>query len=388
MLLQKLLVPADNNDNSDMRAPDRTIQHRCARFWLILAITSILFAAIAPVFDASAKGPATFSFAVLGHVRSNANGELNPVLDELLGRVRTDRPDMIFLTGDMIWGDVHAEAANPAVIRADWDQLDAAIGRLGIPVHRVPGNHDIHDMVTRDIYFERYGDLPKAFSFRGSRFILINSAWIPQGGEPPTVKGQYTRGKQLETKQIEFIRKELSAAQQYNHVFLFMHHLLWWHRQEAAWWRDLHPLLVGKNVRVVFGGDFGPMKFSHMRRDNIDYIQSSIEGIPSLAILRALNSSRLLSQQFDNYLLTKVKGADVALEVKTVGEISLGNFTPQRWRAVDDYQPPQKPWFRRLFDEDNLLGSPRRIVAIGLLVIFCFVSGLITAITLKRLRRV
>ena len=120
-----------------------------------------------------------------------------------------------------------------------------------------------------------------------------------------------------------------------------MHHILWWHRQQAAWWRDVHPLLVGRNVRAVFGGDFGPMKFSHMQRDGIDYLQCSIEGIPDLKFLRNILYSRLLSQQFDNYLHVTVNGPQVTVAVKTVGEISLGKFTPQQWDAVDDYRPPK-----------------------------------------------
>ena len=388
MVAQNLLIlEEDDAGNTHMRNPARTKGQRSAGFRHIVAVVSIWVATVSPFLDAWGKEPGGFSFAVLGHVRSDANGELSPLLDELLGKVRKDKPDMVFLTGDMIWGDAHAVVPDAAVIRADWDRLDAAMGRLGIPVHRVPGNHDIHDAVTRDIYFERYGDMPQAFSFRGSRFILINSAWTPEGNEPSTVKGQYTRGKQLGAKQIEFIRNELAESQRYDHVFLLMHHLLWFHKHETAWWRDVHPLLVGKNVRAVFGGDFGPMKFSHMRRDGIDYIQSSIEGIPSIPMLRALNSSRLLSQQFDNYLHTTVKGSEVAIEVKTLGEMSLGKFTPEQWRAVDDYEPPKKPLMKRLFEQDNVLGSPRRIAAVALVVVLCFVSGFIAALVLKRIQR-
>ena len=58
------------------------------------------------------------------------------------------------------------------------------------------------------------------------------------------------------------------GADESGHVFLLMHHMLWW-KEDAPWWAQVHPLLLGTNVRAVFAGDYGPMKFSHLRRDAI-----------------------------------------------------------------------------------------------------------------------
>lgn len=358
------------------------------RSWRVTVLILTSLASGIELSNAQEKRTNRFSFVILGHIRADQNGKVSPLLGELLAKVRKRAPDFIFLTGDMIWGDIHAVVPDAEVIKRDWDRLDAALGQLGVPVYRVPGNHDIHDPITRDIYFPRYGELPQAFTHHGSRFILLNSAWVPEGSDPPSpsLKYQYTRGKQLGSQQIEFIRKELSVHQRYGHIFLFMHHLLWWHREEAAWWREVHPLLVGRTVRAVFGGDFGPMKFSHMRRDGIDYIQSSVEGIPDIKMLRDLISSRLLSQQFDNFLHVTVVGSRVTVEVETVGEFSMGNFTPQRWRAVNEYEPPNKPIMERLWDAD-VLGSPRRLAAITLLIMACFASGYIAALGLKRYKK-
>ena len=346
--------------------------------WRIVALVLALTASCTYLVNAGERDAGRFSFVVLGHVRGEKNGDMSPLLDELLVKVRKHSPDLIFLTGDMIWGDLRAVAANANVVKQDWDRLDAAVDRLRVPVYRVPGNHDIHDFVTRDVYFSRYGKLPNAFTHRGSRFILLNSAWVPEGNDPPPPDRPFGRGKQLGPEQIEFIRKELSTSDRYDHVFLFMHHLLWWHKEEAAWWRDVHPLLVGRNVRAVFGGDYGPMKFSHMRRDGIDYIQSSIEDMPSLGILREWRSSWLLAQQFDNYLHVTVDGLQVAVEVETIGAISSGKFTPERWLAVEDYEPPP---MKRIW---NAIGTPPRLIALTSLVLVCFIGGFVAAMTTKR----
>ena len=314
----------------------------------LISVLLLLTASATRVCAAEQGARKPFSFVVLGHVRGNDNGTMNPWIDEVLAEVRNLEPDMIFLTGDMIWGDVWNVVPDADVITQDWDRLDAALEQLGIPVYRVPGNHDVHDLVTRDVYFARYGTLPQAFTYRGSRFVLLNSSYAPEETDPPGRRRSYLdrihpylRGKQLDAKQIAFVRRELSEGHPYDHVFLFMHHLLWWHKEEAAWWRDVHPLLVGRNVRVVFGGDPGPMKFSHMRRDGIDYVQSSVQGDVSIKVLRDYESRRLRSQQFDNYLYVSVNGPEVTIETKVVGEISSGKFTPQRWRAVHKYERPE-----------------------------------------------
>lgn len=283
-----------------------------------------------------ATSPAGFSFAVLGHLRGDPlDGITNYLLPELVGDVRRTGAELVFLTGDMIWGDVHDERVDGASIVRQWEALDAALGALGVPIHRVPGNHDFHDVVTRDIYRERYGLPPAAVDYRGCRFLLLRSAWLPPDGYVGRPRG--ARGRQLEREQIEFIQRQLSDPGAYEHAFVFMHHLLWW-EPDADWWRAVHPVLVGRKVRAVFSGEYGPYKFSHLRRDGIDYVQAAIENPPRVDMMRALESSRILSQQLDVYLLCHVDGPDVRIEVRPVGALTSGNYSPQRWRDVNAYR--------------------------------------------------
>jgi hypothetical protein len=314
-----------------------------------------------------------FSFVVLGHVRGNDDGLTHPLLDQLLAKVRALKPDMVILTGDMIYGGLGKKQQQAEVITQDWARLDSALEKLGIPIYRVPGNHDINDPITRDIYFTRYGKLPRAFTYRGSRFLLLNSSYVPEGNEaPPRVRGRqaYLRGKQLDSEQIDFIRKELSGN--HDNLFLFMHHVLWWHEEEAVWWREVHPLLVGRNVRAVFAGDVGPRKFSHLKRDGVDYIQSSIADI-SMENLRSHWRHRMIAQQFDNYLHVRVNGEQVAIEVETFGELTSGQFTPQSWREMFKAEPPEeKSFLVRLLDA---IGSPLRLAVLVAVMMICFLGG-------------
>lgn len=325
-------------------------RHREAR----AAGALLLVALVTPPLPATPLGPAqaavgdTLDFVVLGHVRGEADGGLHRLLDELLAEVRALDPDLAFLTGDMIWGDVQSTPPDTQRIRREWEALDDTLASLGIPIHRTPGNHDITDVGSRDIYLRRYGPLPRAIDRGGVRFLLVSSAWIPEDDDPR--QGAFIRGQPLDAAQVEFLREQLDDPTEYEHAFVFMHHLLWWGDAESAWWREVHPILARGNVRAVFTGDYGPAKFSHTERDGVDYYQSGISPDPSIAILQGHEWNRVLAQQFDNFLFVRVAGPEVEVEVHTIGEVSTGHFTPERWRAVfggiERPPPPREPFGR------------------------------------------
>jgi hypothetical protein len=357
--------------------------------FLSLLVIMCAFAANLSAADSATQKP--FSFAVLGHVRGNDDGVLQPVLEPLLAKIGKRKPDMVFLTGDMIWGGLGKKEQRADVISRDWDRLDAALAKLKVPVYRTPGNHDLHDPITRDIYFARYGKLPYSISYRGSRFLLLNSSYVPEGTEAPRPKQTdhgrqaYLRGKQLDPAQINFIRSEIADSQKYDHLFIFMHHVLWWHDEEAAWWREVHPLIAGGKVRAVFAGDVGPRKFSHMKRDGIDYLQSSIADI-QMEFQRRHWRHRMIAQQFDNYLEVTVNGPQVVIDVGIIGELSSGHFTPQSWREMLRAEAPQeKPLLTRAQDAlGELAENPWRLVGFASVVLIAFLAGIAVTIIWHR----
>ncbi|MCC6409482.1 MAG: metallophosphoesterase [Planctomycetes bacterium] len=323
-----------------------------------------------------------FSFVVLGHLRGDANGELLQNLDEVLSEVERLHPDLVFLCGDLIWGDIEAKSTDAAAIRADWDALDRKLARLSMPVHRVPGNHDVNDLVTRDIWVERYGDLPKSFEFEGSKFLLLRSVWWPEDGSTQKHPDAFIRGKNLAQDQLAFLDHELAEPARYQHVFAFTHHLLWWD-EDAGWWKKVHPKLLAGGVDAVFGGDYGPLKFSAQERDGVKYLQTSIENVISLEMLRTRELSRQLSAQFDNFVLVEVDGESVRYDVRTVGALSTGKFTPDRFRAVNEFD--KDTFARKLFKR---FSTPDRLVRnLTIAVVASFLGGIAVAALYSRLRR-
>lgn len=311
-----------------------------------------------------ASGPVTAAadttrFVVLGHIRGSA-GKLSPKLDELLREVRDLRPAFVVLTGDIIWGDVHKRFAEPASIEREWDAVDSAVATLGVPVYRVPGNHDISDVPSRDVWIKRYGPLPNQVVVGDLRLLLVSSAWLPADGD--TLHNPHIRGVDLDSAQVAWLAAELPKPGRHRMTMLFMHHLLWWEASDGRWWREVHPLLAKGGVTAVFSGDYGPLKFSTMTRDGVRYYQSSIEVPVDLGVLQDRISSRILSAQFDNFFEVVVTDDTAEVKVHTIAETSSNEFTPDRVRAINTPRPgPGESLATRVW---RRIGTPPRLAAL------------------------
>ncbi len=128
-------------------------------------------------------------FVVLGHIRGHSPGGFNPKLPELLDEVRALNPAFVVLTGDIIWGDLFTTPRGLERVEREWNEVDDALAVLDVPIYRVPGNHDISDAGTRDIWLRRYGELPRAVSETGARLLLLSSTWIPDDDDEDTDSG-------------------------------------------------------------------------------------------------------------------------------------------------------------------------------------------------------
>ena len=358
------------------------------RLWRACLVATLAVAAGAS--DARpAQEPDELSFVVIGHPRGGRDSGPHARLAELVAKVRAARPDLVFITGDMIWGSVEEPLADSARIAREWTAFDSALATLGVPVQRVPGNHDIHDPVTRDIFRERYGEYPRVLDREGARFLLLNTTYVPEGGEPTPVK----RGKtvRLDSAQVAFVRDALGAGE-YRHAFVLAHHVLWW-REDAAWWTDVHPALVERGVRAVFAGDVGPTMYTHVERDGVHYVRSTLNAIADGPVRGSTPAARALwaipTLQLETFVHVTLRGDEVAYDVKTLGALTSDAFSPDRWREVFGPDREEDGFYDpAALDEPagatapgvggriwDVIGSPKRMGALGAAIAFAFACG-------------
>ncbi len=326
---------------------------------------------VAGLATAAGAGEEALRIAVLGHVRGNADGETNRWLPEAVAALARDDPDLLVLTGDLIWGDYHAERVDRAVVEHDWEVLDQALAPLRAEVLTVPGNHDINDPTTREVFRARWGPRPTARRVGDVLLLLLDSTRIDDTIPTPSPRTT-TRTTALRTAEVAWIERTLREHRDAKQVFVFLHHVLWW-EPDAPWWREVHPVLTRYPVRAVFAGDFGPLKFSHTRRDGIDYLQSAISGLAHVRTARRFQSTRIMNYQLDSYLLVDVRGDEVEIAVRPVAPLSTGKTSAERFHAIF---APEDPTLRERIA--RALGGPmRRALLAGLVAGTAIAAGLL-----------
>ena len=164
---------------------------------------------------------------------------------------------------------------------SNFDALDADIKDLGKPIHVVAGNHDVTD---RPLFDQRYGPSYYSFLEKGDLFIVLDS----------NLDGWNISGKQL-----EFLKGTLEENHQPRNVFIFVHHLLWWSREnkfsnvrinsstgradQINFYSELLPLFEGKAAPFyIFAGDVGAQatgsEYMYYRENEVTLIATGMGG--------------------------------------------------------------------------------------------------------------
>ena len=134
--------------------------------------------------DALAAEPAGFTFLQMSDSHIGFNKPANPdalgTLREAVAKVKAMpiKPSFIIHTGDI----THLSKS------AEFDDADKVFSETGVPIHWVPGEHDIIDEERGKAYLERYGKGSKgagwySYDDHGIHFIgLVNVVDLKGGG--------------------------------------------------------------------------------------------------------------------------------------------------------------------------------------------------------------
>lgn len=216
-----------------------------------------------------------YSFFIAGHTYGKPgvnNIGLHPPFKEKFNYIR-QRDEIKFgvFTGDIV-------SANP--IAQDWDEVDADIENLGLPIYFAVGNHD---MENRILFESRYGDTYYSFIYQNDLFIVLD----------PNFDEWNISGDQLEFL-IDIVENNNESV---DNIFVFFHQLLWRtnnniysnvHPNSTAgmadtinFWTEIEPIFNELSNQVFMCcGDVGAAcwsaDFMYDNYDNISFIASGM----------------------------------------------------------------------------------------------------------------
>ncbi len=207
-----------------------------------------------------------YSFFVAGHTYGHPgvnNIGFHPPFKQKFDYIQS-RPEIKFgvLTGDIVSPNPDAQ---------DWDEIDADIATLGLPVYFAVGNHD---MENRPLFESRYGKTYYHFIYQNDLFIVLD----------PNIDGWNISGEQL--KFLKNILKTNAATTE--NIYVFFHQILWkgnnqfgyisWNSPAGRdpiinFWTEVHPLFHSlPNEVIMFAGDVGASWASDVTYDHYDNI--------------------------------------------------------------------------------------------------------------------
>ena len=244
-------------------------------FKILPLIVLCLFAATS-CDDDETKEESNYAFFIAGHTYGSpgANNEgVHPPFKENFDLIRDDNlVEFGFFTGDMVF----------IPTAEDWDEIDADVESLGMPVYFAAGNHDVTD---RELYESRYGMTYYSFKENNDLFIVLD----------PNLDNWNISGDQL-----DFLIQTLEDNQDdTNNVFVFFHQLLWWESDniyqnitlnsiqgradEINFWTEIEPLFRAMpNEVYMFAGDVGANptgdEFMYHNYNNITLVASGMGG--------------------------------------------------------------------------------------------------------------
>lgn len=161
-----------------------------------------------------------------------ANPHAIDTLKEAIDRVKAlpGRPAFMLHTGDI------THLSKPS----QFDDATQLIGSAGLPVHYVPGEHDIVDEGSGKAYLERYGKNTKgsgwySFDQNGVHFIgLVNVANLKAGGLGF-----------LGAEQLAWLEDDLKALKNSTPIVVFAHIPLWSIYPSWGWGTDDAAIALG-----------------------------------------------------------------------------------------------------------------------------------------------
>jgi len=274
-----------------------------------LAFGALLVAVLLAALAAPPRPPNDFHFSILGDRTGGARPE---VYERVWREVALLGPKFVINVGDTIQGgndaQAHWEWAEAARI---WDRYKQ------FPLYLVPGNHDIWNDASRQL-FERVTGRPPFYSFdyQNAHFTVLDN----------------TRLRELSEPQLRFLEDDLRRHRDRAPKFVFFHVPFWLlHLKLGSGEFPLHQLCRKYGVGYVISGH--GHDFERHQRDGIVYLEVGSSGA---GLARRLPGDQDFAQgRFYHHVWVRVEAARAHFTVKELD----GPFGKGRMFSADQWGP-------------------------------------------------
>ena len=178
-----------------------------------------------------------FSFVILGDKTSGGEGKW-PIYDRAVDSINLLNPDFVISVGDMIPG--HMDTRGPW--DAEWAEYMSHAKRIEAPLFFTVGNHDISNLETYQWWQEDFGRTYYSFDYKGCHFLSFNTEEERIDGRGPAWQ-----------KMMDWMRKDLAAAKDARHTFVFFHKPMWDDPRFEDDWAELEAALSDRAFTAVAG---------------------------------------------------------------------------------------------------------------------------------------
>jgi len=172
------------------------------------------------------------------------------------------QPAFVVSVGDLIDG----YSKDPAVLAAQWKELQGYTHKLQMPFFYVPGNHDVSNPGQAEVWKERFGRRYYHFLYKDVLFLAVNT-------DDPNESGKEGR---ISKEQIEYFDKVLKDNAKVRWTFVCLHKPIWTHNNlDTNGWLEIEKALAGRDYTVFAGHKHYYQKFV---RQGMNYYQLATTG--------------------------------------------------------------------------------------------------------------
>ncbi len=237
------------------------------------------------------KESSDFTFAIISDLNG---GEREGIFEVAIQQLNILGPEFIVSVGDLINGGTE----NRTQLAREWDSFDKRASKAKAPFFYVGGNHDLTNVVMREVWKERYGPRYYHFVYKDVLFLMLDSEDYTEermqeiynervdflkvyyGPEPekaremPYMQIPERSTGEISSEQSAYFEEVLSRYPDVHWTFLLMHKPVW-QREDESGLGPIEHALADRPYTVINGHVHS---YLHTSRRGMDYIMLGTTG--------------------------------------------------------------------------------------------------------------